>query len=29
MFLEIWMQIHTLFFAISRHINNQKLCENN
>jgi len=29
MFLEICMQIHSLFFALSRQINKQKKCENN
>jgi len=29
MFLEICMQICSVVFALSRYINNQKVCENN
>jgi len=29
MFLEIYMQIHSVVFALSRQINEQKVCENN
>jgi len=28
MFLEIWMQIHSVVFALRRQINKQKVCEN-
>jgi len=29
MFLEIYMQIHSVLCALSRQINKQKVCENN
>jgi len=29
MFLEICLQIYSVVFALSRQINNQKVCENN
>jgi len=29
MFLEIYMQIHSVVFAWSRQINKQNVCENN
>jgi len=29
MFLEMCMQSHSVVFALSRHINKQKVCENN
>jgi len=29
MFLEIYTQIYSLVFALSRQINKQKVCENN
>jgi len=29
MFLEIYMQIHSVVFALSRQIDKQKECENN
>jgi len=29
MFVEIFMQIHSVIFALSRQINKQKVCENN
>jgi len=29
MFLQIFMQIHSVVFALRRQINKQKVCENN
>jgi len=29
MFLQIFMQIHSMVFALSQQINKQKVCENN
>jgi len=29
MFLEIFMQVHSVIFALSRQNNKQKVCENN